>query len=764
MATESDKLNLVDKRQHMLVNPHTSGNAKRVEEWMLASAVTGEIVLQLDDENSEATINTLNFGGTEVIQFIDKDQTLSMIKNNAADLKLAEGADHLTLVSGKTAEGITEYTLGETDIASKSALDQEVTDRTNADAALKSELQANIDTVAGSVEKISDDVYKSPNGLFPRVGVLEGALDAERKLRDEQKENIDKEFKNVVYWDLPKKEDGRNTVTLNNDDQLISKTTNGDGVPLIYMTKWDGIQVGGSKNKYFTVAIDTTNEAVKVSGATRMTVNDKNYVAYLSDIDAVTTDVNAKLKTVSDNLTQEITDRKAGDDSIEAAVGLTDDGKHRKTSGTYTSGATTVVGEIEALDKVVSGITITEMTSEQAGAGYRKGYKLLVNGVQHGDTIKIPDDSALVEAYIGRTDDKFVGSEASGNTITGSTTAQVVSGSTGNVSLNLIYKVTDGTFTMVKIDFAALTLEKQFLDGLEMVDLDNERPGDDYGVKVKIADDSEKFLTVSMAGVKLSGVQAAIDAAQASATTTVEHATGNTHVTVSESTDEEDGHTIYTVNETNIANASDLTQEIADRKKADEDLKSDIEDAIDDAVEDLEGKITAEKTRAEGKEGELKTAIEAEVTRATTEEGKLDTAIKAEATTREEEDGKLSTAIGAEKTRAEGVEKELSDKIDALSGSTKSLQDELDETQKGAGLGTDGKYTAPTGTSYVSGATSLADADKKLDEALKNVESTAIFGVASGSSYDDCNIKVVDGPNGHKLLDFTHMIIDCGTF
>ena len=72
---------------------------------------------------------------------------------------------------------------------------------------------------------------------------------------------------------------------------------------------------------------------------------------------ADSTDGTHKVVTISENdiasataLTTEVNRAKAAEDKIEASVGLAADGSHVKTNGNYTSGATTVVGEIAALD------------------------------------------------------------------------------------------------------------------------------------------------------------------------------------------------------------------------------------------------------------------------------------------------------------------------------------------------------------------------------------------------------------------------------
>ena len=103
------------------------------------------------------------------------------------------------------------------------------------------------------------------------------------------------------------------------------------------------------------------------------------------------------------------------------------------------------------------------------------------------------------------------------------------------------------------------------------------------------------------------------------------------------------------------------------------------------------------------------------------------------ATSLQDADNKLDTQI---KTNA--------DDISTLSSNTGTavgdLQTELDATQTGAGLGTDGSYTADTNSNYITTATSLQDADNKLDAKLKLVSDVADaaepdLGVGNGEDY-----------------------------
>lgn len=211
-----------------------------------------------------------------------------------------------------------------------------------------------------------------------------------------------------------------------------------------------------------------------------------------------------------------------------------------------------------------------------------------------------------------------------------------------------------------------------------------------------------------------------------------------------------------------LSNNAALAQEVSDREAGD----SALQDAVD-----------AEESRALAAEGVLQSnidseasaraaAVSAEESRALAAEGALDdkidqeisdrqAAVSAEQSAREAADSALSAslaqevsdrqaAVSAEESARQSADSDLQDAIDAEVAARQSavtgeenarmvadsaIQSELDATQGGAGLGTDGSYTAPVGSSYLGDATSLKDADSKLDAAIQsevNARTTAV--------------------------------------
>jgi hypothetical protein len=122
--------------------------------------------------------------------------------------------------------------------------------------------------------------------------------------------------------------------------------------------------IGDAADDYNTMGKleDKIQDVDKKASAAHTKVNAKADGHVTVAVETKTTDdgVSYSEVTVSENdiasdadLQAEITRAKAAEDKIEASVGLSEDGSHVATTGNYTSTATTVVGEIAALDTQV---------------------------------------------------------------------------------------------------------------------------------------------------------------------------------------------------------------------------------------------------------------------------------------------------------------------------------------------------------------------------------------------------------------------------
>ena len=110
----------------------------------------------------------------------------------------------------------------------------------------------------------------------------------------------------------------------------------------------NGVKLSGVKAAIDAAAASAKTEVKKATDDQHIDVTSavtgNGHVTYtISSVDTAS----------ASGLSKEITDRKAADDKIEGSVGLSADGSHITTNGNYTRGATTVVGEIAALDAQV---------------------------------------------------------------------------------------------------------------------------------------------------------------------------------------------------------------------------------------------------------------------------------------------------------------------------------------------------------------------------------------------------------------------------
>lgn len=117
-----------------------------------------------------------------------------------------------------------------------------------------------------------------------------------------------------------------------------------------------------------------------------------------------------------------------------------------------------------------------------------KSYRLKSGDNYFGTTIDIPKDRAIKDIKLGHQD-------ASVNSETGEITI-----GTGTNPQYMIYSIAleDGSYKMISIDLSQFITEKEYKDGLELVD---------NALQVKIDKNSDPQLTISSNGVKLEGVQ-----------------------------------------------------------------------------------------------------------------------------------------------------------------------------------------------------------------------------------------------------------------
>ena len=117
-----------------------------------------------------------------------------------------------------------------------------------------------------------------------------------------------------------------------------------------------------------------------------------------------------------------------------------------------------------------------------------KSYRLKSGDNYFGTTIDIPKDRAIKDIKLGY-------QNASVNSETGEITI-----GTGTNPQYMIYSIAleDGSYKMISIDLSQFITEKEYKDGLELVN---------NSLQVKIDKNSDPQLTVSSNGIKLGGVQ-----------------------------------------------------------------------------------------------------------------------------------------------------------------------------------------------------------------------------------------------------------------
>ena len=107
--------------------------------------------------------------------------------------------------------------------------------------------------------------------------------------------------------------------------------------------------------------------------------------------------------------------------------------------------------------------------------------------------------------------------------------------------------------------------------------------------------------------------------------------------------------------------------------------------------------------------------------------------------------------------------------VDSVASDTSALQTEVDATQTGAGLGTDGSYSANGSTNYLGSVASLKAADEALDSQLKTVADAVasndsdISTLQSNVSSNDSDIATLQSNVSSNDSDISSLQSDVST-
>ena len=331
---------------------------------------------------------------------------------------------------------------------------------------------------------------------------------------------------------------------------------------------------------------------------------------------------------------------------------------------------------INANDVKLSAVTPSSTTVKEEYALYNG------NGAQLGDSIKIYKDQSLVSITLEDSDG---------------------SGKTGQY-LKYTYIDVNGVTQSTYVNISSLLVEAEFKSGVT---------ADSNGIVHGVVDSaSESFLTVGANGFKLSGVQDAINSAinglDSTGTTSEFHAI--TSITITDGKITEVGQTDK-INSA-ITSVSAETIDLSGVKNAD-DLKaiealtatSGILRKTGENTWDLANVVTSLDGVASN--GSLVDALT------------VKNAIGGVDTKLQELSGSVQTFSAATVAEIARVEGKLSDDEKVVAESINQLRVKVDKVQEGAGLNNDGSYAPHSTANYIKGATSLDDADMKLDSAVK---------------------------------------------
>lgn len=312
-------------------------------------------------------------------------------------------------------------------------------------------------------------------------------------------------------------------------------------------------------------------------------------------------------------------------------------------------------------------------------------------GTPVGEVIRIYKDATIHKIYLGYSDDTVDASN--GKTTTG--TADET-----KLSLNYVYIKADGTFAMASVPVGNFLRQSEFKNGLQVA-----QNGE---VSVKVDTTSEGFLTVGEGGIKLSGVQNAIDTAIAGLDATETGTDGKVSVTVAQTDGKVSGVTVTTPG---LASEAEVVKSVT--------------------VNEVTSTFANNNASLTIKGGNIAVA---DTYTATDYPAEFETKVGAD------NHIKANDKIDAALKKAENTISVLATEVISNEKVTTAAVSKLAESAGVVGTDSVIGYQKKTDANYISTATSVHDATVKLDAAIKDVDNKI-------TTLDGAALKSIEGSN-----------------
>ena len=444
------------------------GRAKHEEADIRAALVAEQNRAEVAEKNNKSLIQkNASDIAIETNNRISGDEALSISINTEKTAR--QDADDKEKLARKEADDKEKAERQNQDNLIKAKIEQEQTRAQNAEKLITNNLNSEISRAKAAEQQEAksrsdaDDAIKALlNTEVNRAKSEEASIRSSVTSEKNRAESSESELRTLIdknSSDITKEQQARqtadNTLTVNLATEKQARIDVDNSIKTLLDTE---VKRAKSEESKLTTSITT-----EVNRATTAE-ND------LSDrITAENNRATAAEGTITNNLNSEISDRK------EAIKAESDRAKAAE----------------QAIQTNLGSITIAKVTPNDTTTA--ASYQLQINGEAKGVTIDIAKDQSIKDINVL---DMNATLKADGTIQAGSPV--------GSTALCISYILADGTYKLAKLDYSKFLEETEFANGLEVKD---------HKVHVKVDPSSESFLSVSSTGVKLSGVQNAINTA-----------------------------------------------------------------------------------------------------------------------------------------------------------------------------------------------------------------------------------------------------------